>query len=295
MADATLLVEAPSRATALREPFAEFLGVAILVIFGSGVNLQVLLSSDNGVSSSPKGDYLAVSFGWAVGLSLGVWVASGISPAHINPAVTLAMAAQRRFPWKKVPAFILAQVLGGFIGAALVYAQYFRAIDIFEGGDGVRTMKTAGVFGAYAIDYLSNASAFFSELFGTMMLVLVIVATTDKGKKSAAPAPGYFPIVIFLVILGISGSLGMQTGFSLNPARDFGPRLLSAAAGYPSAVWSFRHQYWLWTGIIAPVIGAQLAVALYDVFAYEGEDSAISRALTGGDIDNLKEVDEEVV
>ncbi|KAJ7931188.1 putative aquaporin 4 [Mycena leptocephala] len=255
----------------LREPFAEFLGVAILIIFGAGVNCQVLLSSASGVSSSPKGDYLAVSFGWAVGLCLGVWVSSGISPAHINPAVTLAMATWRGFPWKKVPGFIFAQTLGGFIGAAIVYANYFHAIDIFE-GSGIRTMKTAGVFGAYAAGYLTDVSAFFSEVLGTAVLVLVIVALSDK--KSTAPPPGLFPLVIFLVILGISSSLGMQTGFSLNPARDFGPRLLSAAVGYPG-VFSYRHQYWLWTGILGPVVGAQLAIALYDTFLYQEDDSIL--------------------
>ncbi|KAF8217798.1 aquaporin-like protein [Mycena galopus ATCC 62051] len=255
----------------LREPVAEFLGVMILIIFGAGVNCQVLLSS-------VAGDYLAVSFGWAVGLCLGVWVASGISPAHINPAVTLAMATWRGFPWKKVPGFIFAQTLGGFVGAAIIYANYFHAIDIFEGGAGIRTMKTAGVFGAYSIDYLTDVSAFFSEVLGTAMLVLVIVALTDK--KSTAPPPALFPLVIFLVILGISSSLGMQTGtsrFSLNPARDFGPRLLSAAVGYPRTVFSFRHQYWLWTGILAPVVGAQLAVALYDIFLYKEHDSILSK------------------
>ncbi|KAJ6572005.1 putative aquaporin 3 [Mycena capillaripes] len=258
----------------LREPFAEFLGVAILVIFGAGVNCQVLLSSVSGVSSSPKGDYLAVSFGWAVGLCLGVWISSGISPAHINPAVTLAMATWRKFPWKKVPGFIFAQTLGGFIGAALVYANYHTAIDIFEGGVGIRTMKTAGVFGAYAIPYLTDVSAFFSEFLGTAILVLAIVAMTDK--KSTAPPPGLFPLVIFIVLLGISSSLGMQTGFALNPARDFGPRALSAAVGYPGT-FSFRHQYWLWTGILAPVAGAQLAIALYDTFLYKEDDSILHK------------------
>ncbi|KAJ7731163.1 aquaporin-like protein [Mycena maculata] len=252
----------------LREPFAEFLGVAVLVIFGAGVNCQVLLSS-------VTGDYLAVSFGWAVGLCLGVWISSGISPGHINPAVTLAMATWRGFPWKKVPGFIFAQTLGGFIGAALVYANYFHAIDIFEGGAGVRTLKTAGVFGTFPLDYLTNVSAFFDEVLGTAMLVLVIIAMTDK--KNTAPPPGLFPLTIFVVILGISSSLGMQTGFALNPARDFGPRLLSAAVGYPSTVFSFRHQYWLWTGILGPVVGAQLAIALYDTFLYKGDDSIVNK------------------
>ncbi|KAJ7512557.1 putative aquaporin 4 [Mycena galericulata] len=264
----------------LREYFAEFLGVAVLIVFGAGVNCQVLLSSASGVASSPKGDYLSVSFGWAVGLCLGVWISSGISPGHINPAVTLAMATWRGFPWKKVPGYIFAQTLGGFIGAAIVYANYFHAIDVFEGGVGVRTMKTAGVFGAYPLDYLTNVSAFFSEVLGTAVLVLIILATTDK--KNSAPPPGLFPLVIFVVLLGISSSLGMQTGFALNPARDFGPRLLSSAVGYPSTVFSFRHQYWLWTGILGPVVGAQLAVALYDIFLYNGDDSIASKLTSNG-------------
>ncbi|KAJ6501279.1 aquaporin-like protein [Mycena vulgaris] len=259
----------------LREPFAEFLGVVVLVLFGAGVNCQVLLSS-------VPGDYLSVCFGWAVGLALGVWVSSGISPAHINPAgcppcVTLAMAIWRGFPWKKVPGFILAQTLGGFTGAALVYANYSHAIDVFEGGVGVRTMKTAGVFGAYALDYLPSGSAFFSEALGTAVLVLVILATSDAGKGPAVPPPGLFPLVVFLTLLGISAALGMQTGFALNPARDFGPRLLSAAVGYPAAVFSYRRQYWLWTGILGPVVGAQAAAALYDAFLYTGIDGIFSR------------------
>ncbi|KAJ7636989.1 putative aquaporin 4 [Roridomyces roridus] len=261
----------------LREPFAEFLGVTVLVLFGAGVNCQVLLSSSNDVSASPKGDYLSVCFGWAVGLCLGVWISSGISKSHINPAVTLAMATWRRFPLKKVPAYILAQLLGGFTGAALVYATYFRAIDIFEGGSGVRTMKTAGVFGAYPVDYISDASAFFAELLGTAILVLVILAMTDENINST-PHPSLFPLTLFITMLGISSSLGMQTGFAMNPARDFGPRLLSAAVGYPgTVVFSFRHQYWLWTGILAPVAGAQLAAALYDLILYNGEDSIVRK------------------
>ncbi|KAK7015829.1 aquaporin-like protein [Favolaschia claudopus] len=209
----------------LREPIAEFLGVAILVIFGCGVNCSVLLSSAPGISSYPKGDYLAGCFGWAIGLCLGVWVAGGVSPAHINPAVTLAMATWRGFAWRKVPVFIFAQLLGGFVGAALVYGTYFHAIDTFEGGVGIRTLRTAGLFSAYSIGYMTNIS------------------------------------------------------FAMNPARDFGPRLLTAAVGYPGTVFSFRHQYWLWNGIIAPIVGAQLAVALYDIFLCQEEDSLVLKKL----------------
>ncbi|KAG5337030.1 hypothetical protein C0989_011118 [Termitomyces sp. Mn162] len=121
----------------LRGPLAEFAGVMVLIIFGNGVNCQVVLSSNSSVAASPKGgsvqDYLSISFGWAVGTAMGVWISAGISGGHINPAITLAFATWRGFPWKKVPAYIFAQVMGGLVGAALVYANYFHAIDIFEG------------------------------------------------------------------------------------------------------------------------------------------------------------------
>jgi aquaglyceroporin related protein len=96
-------------------------------------------------------DYVSLNFGWAIGVALGVLVSGGISGGHINPAVTLAFATWRNFPWKKVPMYITAQVMGGLVGAAIVYANYFHAIDIFEGGRGVRTLSTAGLFSTYAV------------------------------------------------------------------------------------------------------------------------------------------------
>ena len=96
-------------------------------------------------------DYLSINFGWAVGTALGVWVSSGISGGHINPAVTIALATFRDFPWRKVPSYIFAQLMGGLCGAGIVYANYIHAIDIFEGGRNVRTLATAGLFSTYAV------------------------------------------------------------------------------------------------------------------------------------------------
>ena len=97
-------------------------------------------------------DYLSVNFGFAVGIALGVWVTEGISKSHINPAVTIAMATFRDFPWRMVPLYILAQVLGGLCGAGIVYANYIHAIDLVEGGRHIRTVPgTAGMFGTYAV------------------------------------------------------------------------------------------------------------------------------------------------
>ncbi|EPQ51046.1 aquaporin, partial [Gloeophyllum trabeum ATCC 11539] len=253
----------------LREPAAEFLGTMILIIFGTGVDCQVVLSGNTA-------DYLSLNFGWAVGTALGVWFSGGISGGHINPAVTLALATFRGFPWKKVPAFIFAQLMGALCGAAIIYANYFHAIDIFEGGRGVRTVPgTAGLFSTYALDYMTNVSCFFSEFMATAVLLLVVLAVTDK--NNGPPPPGLVPLTLFITILGIGAALGMETGYAINPARDLGPRLLTAMVGYGKDVFTFRNHYWLWCPVIAPIIGAQAGALIYDGFIFTGAESILNK------------------
>ena len=137
----------------------------------NGVDCQVVLSGNTGVASSPKGEYLSISFLWAVGTyllchchdswcidefltgaSLGVWCSAGVSGGHNNPVITLMLAIFRGFPWKKVPIYIISQLLGAIVGAAVTYANYFHAIDLYEGGSGIRTVPgTASLFGTYAV------------------------------------------------------------------------------------------------------------------------------------------------
>ncbi|KAF9020678.1 aquaporin [Hymenopellis radicata] len=259
----------------IRQPAAEFVGTMLLVLFGTGANCQVSLSANTGVASSPKGDYLSVSFGWAVGLSIGVWVSAGISGGHINPAVTLSLATWRGFPWRKVPGYILAQLLGGIVGAGIIYANYVHAIDIVEGGRNIRTLATAGNFGTFSLDYMTNVSCFFTEFLGTAILVLVILAVTDA-RNSPLPS-GLLPLVLFILFLGIAASLGMQTGFALNPARDLGPRILTSLVGYGTDVYTFRNHYWIWCPIMASILGAQVATMLYDTILLKGEQSVINK------------------
>ncbi|KAG6840842.1 hypothetical protein C0991_003789 [Blastosporella zonata] len=169
--------------------------------------------------------------------------------------------------------------MGGIVGAAIVYANYFHAIDIFEGGRGIRTLKTAGLFSTFATDYMTDVSAFFSEFLATAILVLVILAVTDKGN---APVPsGLLPVALFITLVGITAALGMETSFALNPARDFGPRLLTSMVGYGKAVYTFRNQYWIWCPIIAPFLGAQFGALFYDAFLYNGDDGHFNKSATG--------------
>ncbi|QRV76720.1 aquaporin, Major intrinsic protein family [Ceratobasidium sp. AG-Ba] len=248
----------------LREPAAEFLGTMILIIFGTGVDCQVVLSGSTAVAPGPKGEYLSISFGWAIGTALGVW------GGHINPAVTLAQAIFRGFSWKKVPAYILSQVLGAMTGAGLVYANYHRAISLFEGGPEVRTIKTASLFTTFALDYLSNIQCFFSEVLATAILLLVVLAVTDR--RNGPPPDGLVPLVLFITILGEGACLGMQTAYALNPARDLGPRLMCWMA-----VWNYRSQYWLYTPIIGPIVGAIAGTAIYDAFIFTGSESIFNK------------------
>jgi aquaglyceroporin related protein len=216
---------------------------------------------------------------------MGAWISGGISGGHLNPAVTLALATWRRFPWRKVPGYIFAQVLGGVIGAGLVYGNYIRAINIVEGGSGIRTQVTASMFATYTLDYMTAGSSFFCEFLGTAVLVFVVLAATDK--KNNAPPNGLLPLTLFLLLLGLAAALGMQTSFAFNPARDFGPRLFLTFVGYGKQLYSYRNQYWLWCPIIAPFLGAQATAALYYLFLNEEDPltnkSPVNIVTTPGD------------
>lgn len=261
---------------AIREPAAEFLGTMIFVIFGTGGNCQVFLSMNSNVEAVPRGAYLSLNFGWAAGVALGVWVSGGISGGHINPAITFARAVFRGFPWEKVPVYVFAQILGGFCGAGVVYANYFHAIDIVEGGPGIRTVNGSGyLFANYAASFLTPVSCFFSEFSGAALLMIGVLCFNDK--KNGPPPQGLIPLALFILVLGLGTSLGLDTGYSLNPARDFGPRLFTAAAGYGGAVFTYRNQYWLWCNALGPVIGMLFGAFIYDTLVFEGGESIMNK------------------
>ncbi|KIM44759.1 hypothetical protein M413DRAFT_17714 [Hebeloma cylindrosporum] len=235
----------------------EFFGIMILALFGTGANCQVNLSANTNVSATPAG------------VALGVWVTGG----HINPALTLAFAVWRGFPWRKVPGYIVAQLLGGLVGGGIVYGIYIHEIDIVEGGRRIRTSKTARLFGFIPADYLSNVSCFFSEFICTALLMVGVLALTDKRNQLT---PGLVPIGLFIVFVGIVSSFGMQTGFAVNPASDLGPRIFTSMVGYGTQVYTIRHQYWVWGPVMATITGAQVGTMLYDVFLFSGDESIVN-------------------
>jgi aquaglyceroporin related protein, other eukaryote len=160
-----------------------------------------------------------------------------------SPAITLTNCVLRKLPWRRFPIYLLAQFLGGFIAAGVVYANYINEINAVE-GYGIRTVPpsptaTAGIFCTYPQPALTKASQFFSEFIASALLMFVIFALKDDSNKGAFSASGaWFPLALFFLIFGIGACFGWETGYAINLARDFGPRLMSYALGYGHEVWS---------------------------------------------------------
>jgi MIP family channel proteins len=240
-----------------REAAAEFFGTFILIAFGVGVVAQTVLSR------GANGSYLAINIGWALGVMLGVYTAAGISGGHLNPAVTVALAVHRQFPWSKVLAYSLAQIAGAFAASAVVFATYREALSAFDGG--IRAVEgataTAGIFATYPQPFLSIAGGFVDQVVGTMLLMAGVLAVTDQ-KNVAPPAWLTAPLVGGLV-LAIGVAFGFNAGYAINPARDLGPRLFTFVAGWGSGVFTAGGGWW-WVPIVAPIVGAILGAFAYD-------------------------------
>jgi len=235
---------------------------------------QMTLSLNPKVVSYPYGDWLSLSTAWGVGAALGVWISVGVSGGHINPVVSICAALFRGFPWKRVPVYIFSQVLGAYLGALIVYADYFHAIDLVE-GKGIRTVPgTAGLFTPYPLPYMPAANCFFDEFICSFLLILGVWTITDQNN---GPVPAWvIPIGIYFVVVGIGAAFGMQTGWAVNPARDLGPRLMTWTVGYGTEVFNFRNQYWLWCPILGPLAGGITATFLYDWLIYVGKESVFN-------------------
>ncbi|EWZ89332.1 glycerol channel [Fusarium oxysporum] len=248
----------------LRDPFSEFFGVMILVLFGDGSVAQVVLGEGN------KGDWQNINWGWALGVMLGVYC-GGVSGAHLNPAITLANCIFRKFPWRKFPAYLVAQALGAMVGSLIVYGNYKSAIDVFEGGPGIRTVglntSSAAIFCTYPAPFLTKAGQFFDEFLGSGILAFCLFALLDDGNIGAG---NLTPLGLFFVVYGIGACFGSNTGYAINPARDLGPRLMSYALGYGTEVWT-AGDYYFWVPIIAPFLGCVFGAFLYDAFIYTGQ------------------------
>ena len=244
----------------LREMLAEFFGTFILIVFGVGVVAQVVLSKNT------AGTYLSINVAWGLAVMMGCYVSAGVTGAHLNPAVTLALAVHRKFPWGKVLPYSLAQIAGAFVASAVVYLTYREALTAFDGG--VRQVAgaqgTAGIWATYPQQFLSTfPGGVIDQVVGTALLVAVIFGITDS-RNSPAPA-GLAPVVVGLLVVLIGATFGFNSGYAINPARDFGPRLFTFVAGWGSEVFRAGNSWW-WVPVVAPCIGGIAGGWMYDAF-----------------------------
>jgi len=239
---------------------SEFLGTFTLIIFGVGVVAQTVLTPFTAGAQS-------IHWAWGIGVVMGIYVAGGISGAHINPAVTVALAWRREFPWGKVLPYSLAQLVGAFLAALVIRWNYYEAFDKFDPG---HTHKSQGVFNTFPgnnnpnMPSISQLGALRDQVIGTAVLVMLVFAIIDA--RNTAPGANLAPFIIGLVVVGIGMTLGADAGYAINPARDLGPRLAAWVSGWASPFSDQRGDFYACVPIVGPLVGGPLGALIYDTF-----------------------------
>lgn len=231
---------------------AEVIGTMIIIIFGGGVVAGVVLKG----SKAENGGWIVITMGWGLGVATAIYATGSISGAHLNPAVTVGLALVGDFAWSEVPGYILAQLIGGFIGGVLVWLHYYPHWRVSDDQGAKLAVFSTGP----AIRH--TPANLFSEIFGTFVLVLGILAIGANEFTE-----GLNPLIVGFLIVVIGLSLGGTTGYAINPARDLGPRIahfLMPIAGKGSSDWKYA-----WIPVVGPIIGGALG-ALFYAAAFEG-------------------------
>jgi len=244
-----------------REYLAEFIGTFVLYFGGSGVNI---------VAAGMTKDWLLISIGWGLAVMMGVYTAAGVSGAHLNPAVTLGMAVFNGFSWIKVPGFVIAQILGAYFAALLNIGLNKPIIKSMSGTDRFVAdprnildigADTSGNFCTWPGIEISNSLAFATEVVLTAFLLFGIFAITNTRNPAGNP-PGMNGFLVGMLVVVIGACWGVNTGYAINPARDFGPRLAMVTVGYNKEVFTACDHYF-WIPIIAPLVGSVVGGVFY--------------------------------
>lgn len=224
----------------------ELLGTLVLVLLGDGVVAAVCLKNTKAEGSG----WIAITLGWGLAVAVPVYMVGFLSGAHLNPAVTIALALTGAFPWGHVLPYIVAQMLGAMLGATLVYLHYYPHWQ--------ETKDSATILGCFstAPAIRHTWSNFLGEAIGTAVLVMTVMSL-GPNKLSA----GFGPLIVGLVVMAVGFGLGGTTGYAINPARDLGPRLIHALLPIPNkgeSDWSYA-----WIPVVAPILGGSLGAVLY--------------------------------
>src|SRR6266550_6536391 len=272
---ASQAASAPSAlAGTVGEMIGEFFGTMTLILFGDGVVATVFLYGNlgaNGGASPFATEWIVIILGWGLAVMLGIYVAGAISGAHINPAVTLALAARGKLPWNKVLPYWGAQVLGAFVAALILYFVYQGALvnALAANHLTIGQIASATTYGGNGFgwvfytghrSFVGTFGAFADEFVGTALLVGLIFAIVDVRNQPVQE--NLNPLIIGFLIVAIGSSFGANTGYAINPARDLGPRLwiaiVSGGASFSA------DNYYFWIPIVAPLLGGVVGAFIYD-------------------------------
>lgn len=221
---------------------------------------------------------------WGFAVMLAIYIAGGGSGAFLNPALTIMLSIFRGFPGRRVPVYIFVQILGAFTGSLLAFAIYKDNILYLSGG--LIPDSTGSAFYTEPKDWVSNSTAFFTELLGTAMIGCSILALGDS--SNSPPGAGMHAFIIGLLTTAVTMSLGWSTGGCFNPVRDLGPRLATIAAGYPISSFSARQNWWIWGPWCATITGALIGALLYDLCIFKGGESPVNYSFGRWKIEGLK-------
>src|SRR6266849_311594 len=256
----------------LGEMIGGFFGTMVLILFGDGVVATVFLFANIGANNAATpfaNEWSVVILGWGLAVMLGIYVAGAISGAHINPAVTLALAATGRHPWNKVLPYWLAQVLGAFVAGGILYFVYqgalVHALGVNHLTIGQIAQPVTGngygwIFYTFPKGFVGTFGAFGDEFVGTALLVGLILVIIDARNQPVKA--NLNPLIIGLLIVAIGASFGLNTGYAINPARDFGPRLWIAIVSGGASL--SADNYYFWIPIVAPLLGGTVGAFIFD-------------------------------
>lgn len=244
--------------TAAQEFIAELLGTMVLILFGCGVVAMVVLFAANNPAIPGQivnGGFTNITLGWGFAVLMGIFISGGISGAHLNPAVTLALAVTGRFPWSKVVHYVAGQMIGAFLGAAIVFAVYYAKWQQFDPGFD----NTAGVFATFPGVPGTFWPGMIDQIVGTALLVALILAIGDKLNNAQGAAWG--ALAVAFVVMAVGMSFGGMHGYAINPARDLAPRLFALLAGFRNT--GFESSVWI-VPVVGPLVGGVLGALIYD-------------------------------
>jgi glycerol uptake facilitator protein len=248
----------------LTGPFiGEVFGTFLLILLGDGVVANVGLAPR---LASAAYNWNTIAWGWGFAVFLAVYVTAGVSGAHINPAVTIGLAVKGGFPWSKVIPYVIAQFIGAFLGALGVFLVYMEGLQSAgmpnvwcTGPGGVLAEATWGAAGKEVVGSYSLVNASIAEFFGTAVLLWGVLGTGDA--KNVGVGANLGPLAVGFVVVTVGLTLGGPSGYSINPARDLGPRIFGAIAGTQGL---FSGLYWLIPPVIVPVLGSIFGCLSYD-------------------------------